>query len=101
MLNGKKVCHSGIKHEKNNSRPFSSKSSQALSKGIILPTKFHYLIFDSKNGHKILRNIVFPFTYYFKGKIFLTLFNPTKAFLNILGDTYWLFVVEFIFVLIN
>ena len=84
MLNGKKVCHSGIKHEKNNSRPFSSKSSQALSKGIILPTKFHYLIFDSKNGHKILRNIVFPFTYYFKGKIFCTPKQISHTNVNVL-----------------
>ena len=51
---GKKVCNSGVKVEKNG-QCFYSKSSQALKKGtVILPTKFHKIAFDSKNGGKLV-----------------------------------------------
>lgn len=77
----KKVCNSGIMILGSRSRQFSEKSSSALQKGIILPTKFHYVAFDSKNGHKTLKNINLPFTFYWKGKIFCTpkAVSKTKA----------------------
>jgi len=87
MICNKKVCHSGIKCSKTTNRPFSTKSSQALEKGVILPTKFHYIAFDSKNGSKILSNINFPFTFYFKGKVFCTPKQISQANVNVLVET--------------
>ena len=68
-------------------RPFSTKSSQALEKGLVLPTKNHYLVFDSKNGHRILNNINFPFTFYFKGQIFCTPKQTSQAKVSVLVET--------------
>ena len=80
---GKKVCNSGIVVNRVK-RPFSSKSTQALKKGVVLPTKFHYLAFDAKNGHKLLENIKFPFSIYEKSKVFCTPKAVSKAKVNIL-----------------
>jgi hypothetical protein len=83
----KKFCNSGIKIVHSSNRPFSEKSSHALHKGLILATKFHYVVFDSKNGQKILKNINIPFTFYWKGKIFCTPKTVSKIKADILLET--------------
>lgn len=81
---GKKVSNSGVKILSDNIRPFSAKSRQAVNNGIILPTKYHYVVFNSKNGQKILSNINFPFTYYWRGNMLCTPKSVSKAKANIL-----------------
>jgi hypothetical protein len=56
FFKGKKICNSGIKVV-GCSRPFADKSSQAVHNGVILSTKFEYIVFDSKSGQHILRDI--------------------------------------------
>lgn len=68
-------------------RPFTSKSSQALKKGVILGTKFHYLVFDAKNSHKLLDSIKFPFSIFEKNKVFCTPKMVSKAKVNVLVET--------------
>ena len=81
------MCSSGLKVIKVNKRPFSAKSRQAVNNGIVLPTKFHYVVFNSKNGQRILKNIKFPFTFYWKGNIICTPKSVSKAKANILVET--------------
>lgn len=76
---GKKVCNSGIKIVRNNNRFFQSKSTQALDKGAVLPTKFHYLAFNSKNGDTLINNIQFPFSFFEKHKVFCVPLIITRA----------------------
>ena len=45
----KKVCNSGVQVSGGN-RCFADRSGHALQKGVLLPTKFDYMVFDSKNG---------------------------------------------------
>ena len=52
------------------SRTFRDKSSQALSKGLTLSSKFDYVIFDGKSGSKLLKNVSVPFSFYWKSKLF-------------------------------
>lgn len=81
---GKKVSNSGVKILHENIRPFSAKSRQAVTNGVILPTKYHYVVFNSKNGQKILNNANFPFTFYWKGNVICTPKSISKAKANIL-----------------
>lgn len=68
---GKRVCNSGVKVV-TSSRPFADKSSNAVDNGIVLSSKFDYVVFNSKSGHKILKNINVPFAFYWKSKVFCT-----------------------------
>jgi hypothetical protein len=68
-------------------RPFSAKSRQAVNNGVVLPTKYHYVVFNSKNGQKILHNVNFPFTFYWKGSLICTPKSTSKAKANILVET--------------
>jgi hypothetical protein len=68
---GKRICNSGIKVVTSN-RPFADKSSNAVGNGIVLSSKFDYVVFNSKSGSKILRNINVPFAFYWKSKVFCT-----------------------------
>lgn len=68
-------------------RAFTSKSDQALKKGIVLPTKFHYLAFDAKNSHKLLQNVTLPFSVYEKSKVFCTPKSVSKANVTVLVET--------------
>lgn len=71
LLKGQKVCNSGVKVV-TASRPFTDKSSHALSKGLTLSSKFDYAVFDAKSGNKILKNLESPFGFYWKSKLFCT-----------------------------
>lgn len=52
---------------------------QALNNGAVLPTKFHYLAFNSKNGDSLINNISFPFTFFEKHKVFCVPIITTRA----------------------
>lgn len=58
------VCNSGIHVVRSSQRAFQNKSVQALDKGTVLPTKFHFLAFNSKNGDSLIKNVIFPFTFF-------------------------------------
>ena len=81
------MSNSGVKIVVENRRPFSAKSRQAVTNGVVLPTKYHYVVFNSKNGQKILNNISFPFTFYWKGNVLCTPKSVSKAKANILVET--------------
>jgi len=83
IYKGKKICNSGIKLVGSN-RPFEDKSSQAVHNGVVLSTKFDYVVFDSKSGQRILRNIEVPFNFYWKSKLFCTSKVISKAKVDIL-----------------
>ncbi len=57
------MCNSGVRVV-NSSRPFADKSSHALAKGLTLQTKFDYVVFDSKSGSRLLKNIECPFSFF-------------------------------------
>jgi hypothetical protein len=78
------VSNSGVKVISEVRRPFSAKSRQAVANGVVLSTKYHYVVFNSKNGQKILSNISFPFTFYWKGSMLCTSKSISKAKANIL-----------------
>lgn len=80
------MCNSGIKVA-STSRPFADKSSQAVHNGVVLSTKFDYVVFDSKSGHKILRNVEVPFTFYWKSRLFCTNKATTQVKADILFET--------------
>jgi hypothetical protein len=43
-----------------------------VEKGVVVGSKFEYVVFDSKSGQRILRNIEVPFTFYWKSRLFCT-----------------------------
>ena len=63
-MHNKKVCNSGVKVFHTANKVFHRKSKQALDSGAVLPTKFHYLAFNAKNGDNLIKNISFPFSFY-------------------------------------
>ena len=83
---GHKVCNSGIKVESIN-RPFNGKSSQALTRGLTLGSKFDYVVFDSKSGSKLVKNIECPFSFYWKSKLFCTPKNVSQIKADVLYET--------------
>lgn len=76
----KRVCNSGVKTIPAN-RPFADRSGNAVDNGVVLATKFDYVVFNSKSGSKILRNINVPFAFYWRSKLFCTprLVSQAKA----------------------
>ena len=82
-LKGHKFANSGI-HVLNSNRPFRDKSSQALSKGLTLATKFDYVTFDAKSGSKLLQGITLPFSFYWKSKLFCVDRTSSQAKADIL-----------------
>jgi len=72
---------------RNNSRFCHMKSVQAIQKGAVLPTKFHYFAFNSKNGDQLLEGITFPFTFFEKHKIFCVPLPKTRAKVTCLVET--------------
>jgi len=69
------------------SRCIADRSSHALKKGVLLPTKFDHMVFDAKNGQKITHNIESPFTFYWKSKLFCTSKAVSKVRADILYQT--------------
>ncbi len=78
-----KIINSGVKIVPQK-RIFLSKSSKALEKGLILPTKFHFAAFDSKSGDKLLNKVSFPMGFYWKGKLQCTSQAHSKAKVQVL-----------------
>ncbi len=81
---GKKICNSGVKILSFTNRPYTAKSTQAVNNGVVLSTKYDYVVFNSKNGQKILNNINFPFTFYWKEKVLCTSKTISQTKANIL-----------------
>lgn len=73
------MCNSGIQIIGGSTRFFQSKSIEALDKGVVLSTKFHHLAFNAKNGDSLLKNVIFPFSFYEKHKVFCTPVMKTRA----------------------
>ena len=80
-IKGQRVCNSGVLMTQSN-RPFRGKSSHALDKGVTLASKFDHVVFDSKSGSKLLKNVQTPFSFYWKSKLFCT----CKAVSHIKGE---------------
>ena len=69
------------------SRPFRDKSSQALSRGLTLSSKFDYVIFDGKSGSKLLKDVNVPFSFYWKSRIFCIPRIVSQAKVEVLLET--------------
>jgi hypothetical protein len=54
---------------------------------VVLPTKFHYLAFNSKNGDSLINNISFPFTFFEKHKVFCVPIVASAAHVTALIET--------------
>jgi hypothetical protein len=63
-MHNKKIFNSGLQVFLTTNKIFHRKSQQALDDGAVLPTKFHYLAFNAKNGDNLIKNISFPFSFY-------------------------------------
>lgn len=80
------MCNSGVRVV-NSSRPFADKSSHALAKGLTLQTKFDYVVFDSKSGSRLLKNIECPFSFFWKSKLFCSPKNVSQMKGDVLFET--------------
>ena len=83
---GKRVCNSGVKTIPAN-RPFADRSGNAVENGVVLATKFDYVVFNSKSGSRILRNINVPFAFYWRSKLFCTPRLVSQAKAEVLFET--------------
>ena len=80
------MANSGLKIVGVN-RPFKDKSSHALAKGLTLQTKFDYVVFDGKSGSKLLKDVPFPFSFFWKSKLFCTSKTESQVKVDILLET--------------